>query len=202
MCSTSDPGVRAGLGVVCRSRSSKSSRSAIRGRTSRAGAWPPPAGPCSTRRLRSGRCRGCTSMPPPSWQRRRAGTGCARRDVQVHLGLGDLALEVDGGAEALDDEVGADLLGDVDDQLGEADDLDVVDMGERLLDHLLALVEIEERFALLRVAHRRDDHGVEEVGGCLDQLHVAVVDRVERARIQHLGHALTVPLDPVHLRNT
>ena len=35
-------------------------------------------------------------------------------------------------AQALDDEVGPDLRGQVDDELGEADDLDVVEVGQRL----------------------------------------------------------------------
>ena len=63
-----------------------------------------------------------------------------------------------------------------------------VEVAEGLLDHLLPLGEGEQRLALLRVAHRRHDHLVEEVGGRLDQLDVSVVDRVERSRIQHLGH--------------
>ena len=43
-------------------------------------------------------------------------------DGQVHLGLGHLALEVGHGPQALDDEVGADLLGHVDHELGEVHD--------------------------------------------------------------------------------
>ena len=56
------------------------------------------------------------------------------------------------------------------------------EVAERLLDHLLPLGEGEQRLALLRVAHRRHDHLVEEVGRGLDQLDVSVVDRVERSR--------------------
>ena len=68
-------------------------------------------------------------------------------------------------------------------------DLDVVEVGERLLDHLLALLEREQRLALLRVAHGRDDDLVEEVRGGLDELAVPVVERVERARVEHGRHA-------------
>ena len=62
---------------------------------------------------------------------------------------------------------------------------DVVEVGERLLDHLLALLEREQRLALLGVAHGADDDLVEQVGRGLDDLEVAVVDRVERPGIQH-----------------
>ena len=68
------------------------------------------------------------------------------------------------------------------------DDPDVAQVGERLLDHRLTLVEREERLALLRVAHRGDHDVVEQVRGRLDQLAVSVVERVERARVEHGGH--------------
>ena len=109
-------------------------------------------------------------------------------DGQVHLRLGHLALGVGQCPQALDDEVGADLLGDVDDELGEVHHLDVVEVGERLADHLLALVEGEERLALLRVADGADDDLVEEERRRLDELAVPVVERVERPRIEHGGH--------------
>ena len=80
------------------------------------------------------------------------------------------------------------LAGQVDDQAGEHRDLDVVEVGDRLLDHLLALVEGEQRLALLRVAHGRDDDLVEQARRGLDDLEVAVVDRVERSGIQDCGH--------------
>ena len=60
----------------------------------------------------------------------------------------------------------------------------VVEVGDALLDHRLALLEVEQRLALLRVAHRGDDDLVEEPGGRLDDLEVAVVDRVERPRVE------------------
>src|SRR3546814_1289092 len=62
----------------------------------------------------------------------------------------------------LDDEVGSDLGGQVDHQLGEAHHLDVVQVAERLLDHLLALLQREERLALLRVAHGGDHDVIED----------------------------------------
>ena len=52
---------------------------------------------------------------------------------------------------------------------------------ERLFEHLLALVEVEERLGLLGVAQRGHHHLVEELRGPLDHLEVAVVERVERA---------------------
>ena len=67
-------------------------------------------------------------------------------------------------------------LASVDDELREARDLDVVEVRHRLGQHILALLEGEHALALLRVAHGRHDHLVEEPRRDLDQLEVAVVD--------------------------
>ena len=53
-------------------------------------------------------------------------------------------------------------------------------MRHDLLEHGLALLEVEERRALLRVAQRGDDDLVEEAAGPLDDLEVPVVEGVER----------------------
>src|SRR5581483_6183515 len=101
------------------------------------------------------------------------------------------ALEVDDSSKSLHDEVGADVLGEIDDELREVHDPHVVEVAQRLLDHRLAILEAEQRLALLRVAHRGDDHFVEQVRGGLHHLAVAVVERVERTRVQDRGHAGT-----------
>ena len=50
----------------------------------------------------------------------------------------------------------------------------------------------EQRLALLRVADGRDDDLVEQVGRGLDELAVPVVERVERARVEHGGHRVVL----------
>ena len=110
------------------------------------------------------------------------------RDVEVHLRLGHLVLEVGDGTQSLDDEVRPDVLCHVHDELGELDDADVVDVRERFLDHRLSLVEREQRLALLWVAHGGDDDLVEEVCSGFDKLSVSVVEGVERPRVQHRRH--------------
>ena len=54
-------------------------------------------------------------------------------------------------------------------------------MRHHLLEHGLALLEVEERPALLGVAQGGHDHLVEEVAGPLDDLEVPVVEGVEGA---------------------
>src|SRR5690606_979403 len=91
------------------------------------------------------------------------------------------------GAQALDDQVGAHLGGHLDDQLGEAHDPDVGQVRQGLLDHLPALLEREQPVALLGVADGADHDLVEQVRGGLDELPVAVVERVEGPGVQHGG---------------
>ena len=83
-----------------------------------------------------------------------------------------------------------DAAGQIDDERAEHGDLDVVEVGERLLDQRLAVLQAEQRLALLRVAHGRDDHPVEQPCRGLDDLDVPVVDRVERTRIENDGHCI------------
>jgi len=58
----------------------------------------------------------------------------------------------------------------------------------RLLEHLLALLQVEERLALLGVAQRSHDDLVEQARGTLDDLEMAVVERVERPGDEGDGH--------------
>ena len=75
-------------------------------------------------------------------------------------------------------------------RLAKQRDRDVRQVGDRLLDHRLALVELEQRRALLRVAHGRDDDLVEVARGHLDDLEVAVVEGIERPRVEDPGHGV------------
>ena len=54
-------------------------------------------------------------------------------------------------------------------------------MHDRVLEHLLALLEGEERLTLLRIPKHRHDDLVEEAAGALDDLEMTVVERVERS---------------------
>ena len=112
-------------------------------------------------------------------------------DGVVHLCHLEFVLEVRHGAKALDDEVGLDLFGEVDHQRREHRDAHVAEMADGLLDHLLTFVEAERAATLLRVAHRSHDHLVEQFRRCRDDLDMAVVDRVERARIQNTSHGVS-----------
>ena len=55
-------------------------------------------------------------------------------------------------------------------------------VGHRLLQHRLALLQVEQRHALLGIAQGGDDHLVEEPAGPLDDLEVPVVEGVEGSR--------------------
>ena len=67
------------------------------------------------------------------------------RELTVHLGHLQLVLEVRHRPQALDDRRGPDVAGHVHDQGRHRDDAHVRQVGEGLLEHLLALVEVEER---------------------------------------------------------
>src|SRR5919205_2573211 len=84
-----------------------------------------------------------------------------RRELAVELVHLELPLEVRDDAQALDDHLRVPLAREVDDELGEAVDLDVVVAGERLLQERDALVEREHRLLVLRGADDADDDTVE-----------------------------------------
>ena len=62
-------------------------------------------------------------------------------------------------------------------------------MHDRLGDHVAALVEVEEGLGLLGITDSRDHDLVEDLRGALDDLEVAVVERVEGAWNETNGHA-------------
>ena len=97
-----------------------------------------------------------------------------------------LALEVADGAQAADDRSGATLAAQVDGQAVEGLDIDPVGrcarLRERLADDADPGLDIEQR-RLPRVGQDGDDQGVEHVRGTLDDVEMAVGDRVERAGI-------------------
>src|SRR6202011_1956040 len=59
-----------------------------------------------------------------------------------------------------------------------------------LLEHGLALLEVEEGLALLWVAQRRNDHLVEQTAGAFDDLQMPVVKGVEGSREEPDLHEL------------
>ena len=63
----------------------------------------------------------------------------------VHLRHLELVVEVRHGAQALHDRLGPVIPGEIDQQALEELDLDVAEVGRHLAQHLLALLEREER---------------------------------------------------------
>src|SRR5579863_2716136 len=136
----------------------------------------------------------------PQQPRRDEGERGARRDedrldpreLTVHLGHLELVLEVRDRAQSSHDRRRADIACDVHDQGRDTDDPHAREVCERLLDHLRALFDREERLALLGVAQGCDDHLVEEARRTLHDLEMTVVERVERPREE--GHPHRCPL--------
>ena len=116
--------------------------------------------------------------------------GVDPRELLVHLRHLQLVVEVGDGPEALHDRLGAVVAGEVDEQALEELDAHVVEVGDLLGEHLLALLEREERLRLLRVADDRHDDVVEVARGPLDDVEVTVGDGIERARAEGGGHAV------------
>ena len=74
-------------------------------------------------------------------------------------------------------------------------DAHVAEVGDELDEHLLALLEREERLRLLRVPDDGDDHLLEMGGGALDDVEMAVGDRIERAGDECGGHLVPFLVD-------
>src|SRR3972149_6550690 len=103
-------------------------------------------------------------------------------ELAVHQRHLELVLEVRDRADAPHDAVGALAGHEVDEEAVERDDAEVVEPRRRLVDHLEALLDGEQR--LLRgVGHHRDDQLVEDPEAPLDDVHVAVVDGIENPRV-------------------
>ena len=90
----------------------------------------------------------------------------------VHL---ELPLEVRDHAQALDHRLRLPPAREVDDELGEDVDLDVVEVGERLLQEPDALLEREQRLSCGAAADDADDDAVEDRRRARD--HVEVPER-------------------------
>ena len=120
--------------------------------------------------------------------------GVDARQLLVHLGHLQLVVEVGDRAEALDDRLGAVLLGELDEQALEELDPHVGEVRDLLGEHLLALLEGEQRRRLLRVADDGHDHVVEVARGPLDDVEVTVGDGIERARAEGGGQAGAAPV--------
>ena len=87
----------------------------------------------------------------------------------------------------------APVLGEVDEQPLEELDAHVRQVAEHLVQHLLALLEREERLRLLRVADHGHDHVVEVPTGPLDDVEVTVGHGVERSRTEGGGQGGAAP---------
>ncbi len=78
--------------------------------------------------------------------------------------------------------------GKIDEQPLENLDLDVGEMGGGFLQHLLALVEAEQRLRLLRISDDRDDDHVEVACGALDDVEMAQGHWIKRPRAEGGRH--------------
>ena len=85
--------------------------------------------------------------------------------------------------------------GEVDHEFSELHHRHVAEMAGRFSDHRDALIVREQRRGLGRVAHRRDDHGVEQPRRCRDDVEMTVVHRIERAWIHRHDHRERFPPD-------
>ena len=83
------------------------------------------------------------------------------------------------------------LPGEVDEQTLEELDADVRQVLGRLLQHLLTVLEAEQRLRLLRVADHGDDDLVEVPGRAFDDVEVAEGHRIERSRAEGGPHAVS-----------
>src|SRR5499426_3639571 len=120
------------------------------------------------------------------WHQEHGLHGAAQLPVhQRHL---ELVLEIGDGADAPHDAVGALARDQVDQQSVEGHDAKVAEVRGGVVDHLEPLLHREERL-LRRIGDDRDDELVEDLQAALDDIDVAVVDRIEHAWIDGaLGH--------------
>src|SRR4051812_1867756 len=107
----------------------------------------------------------------------------------VHL---ELPLEVRDDAQPLHDRLRVPLLRELDDELAEDVDLDVVEVRQRAVQELDALVDREHRRLVTRFADDSDDDAVEDSRGSRDHIKVPVRHRVVRARADGRDHPYTV----------
>src|SRR4051812_26210792 len=113
------------------------------------------------------------------------------REALVHLRHLELVVEVRDCPEALHDRRRVVVAREVDQQALEELDRHVPEVRGLLVEHVLALLEREERLRLLRVADDRDDDMVEVARGPLDDVEVTEGDRVEGTRAECGGHGAT-----------
>ena len=104
----------------------------------------------------------------------------------VHL---ELPLEVGDHPQALDDHLRLPAPGELDDELGEDVHLDVLEVDERLLQELDALLEAEHRRLVPRAADDADDDAVEDRRGARDHVDMAHRDRVVASWADSGDHA-------------
>ena len=102
------------------------------------------------------------------------------RELAVRERHLELVLEVAVGAEAAQDDAGADRAAEVDEHALHHADLDVAERARGLAGHLDALRAREEGAGLPLAGGDGEDDAVEDAARALDQVEVAERDRVER----------------------
>ena len=116
--------------------------------------------------------------------------GVDPRQALVHLRHLQLVLEVGDGPQALHDDLRTVVACEVDDEALERLDPHVAQVAEGVAEHLPALLQVEARLRLLRVAGDRHDDAVEMARRSLDDVDVAIGDGVEGTRAEGGGHAV------------
>jgi hypothetical protein len=112
-------------------------------------------------------------------------------EFAIHERELELELEVGDGAKAADDGVAVDALDIFDEEAGEGIDRDVGKVRDGLGAEFLALRHGEER-AFAFVLGDGDDDLVEEFGGALDDIEMAIGDGIETPGINRRPHRATV----------
>src|SRR5207247_9955533 len=106
-----------------------------------------------------------------------------RCELSIHQRLLKLCVEVRIRAQALDQRRRPARAGELNRQALEARDLDSVPAFQRFLDQLDPLLDSEQMLPLFGVGSDRDDNTVEDAERAVDDVEVAVGERVEAARV-------------------
>src|SRR5207247_8307669 len=105
------------------------------------------------------------------------------RELSIHQRLLKLCVEVRVGTQSLDQSRRPERAGELNRQAREARDLDAVSPFQRFLDQRDPLLDCEQRLPLVGVGGNRDDHAVEDAECAVDDVEVAVGERVEAAGV-------------------
>src|SRR5579864_2085599 len=110
-----------------------------------------------------------------------------RLQAAVHERHLEFAFKVGNRAQPPDDDVGSGFSREVDGEPVKSAHLDIRAGAEAVANHLHPLLDAEERM-LARILEHGDDHPVEDQGGAIHHVQVAVGQGVEAAGVERGGH--------------